>query len=147
MSRPSKLPTGSELITGLALGKWKNHKEIAEEFQVTISAVSHRLAPFMEPKLSFSELMPWRVARKHQTSSIVRNLRLHLRAKLRPHTLSAKDETSHQQWIDSLQDRLASYDPVVGWSYVERLPMHENFVAVMPDDNSLAPEIIDLYRM
>ncbi|WP_030372907.1 helix-turn-helix domain-containing protein [Streptomyces rimosus] len=146
--RPSTLPTASEIFRLLAKGTYKTQKEIADAYGVSESAVSHALAPYKEGKIDYRAIMPWDVLPKHLSNPRpARALRLHLRAQLEYHTLTAEEEAEHESWIASLKSRTLHYDQSGGWVYVTRIPEHGDLVVLLPKDVELPAETVDLYRM
>ncbi|MFE7313798.1 hypothetical protein ACFU7T_11925 [Streptomyces sp. NPDC057555] len=127
----------------LAKRKYKNQKEIAAAYGVSEAAVSQRLGNYREGKIDYRLLMPWETLSKHRTGRPARSLRLHLRARLRPHTLTAEEAREHEQWLTDLETKVVDYTIESGWRYIDRQPAHEDLVAVLPDDVEL-PTVTDL---
>ncbi|MFF4223204.1 hypothetical protein ACFYZH_10100 [Streptomyces abikoensis] len=148
MARPHTIPEGRELFLALARGDFKNQKEIAEHYGVKESSVSEKLSPFKEPPIRYRALLPWSVLDKDwRNPRPARSLRLHLKSRMADHTLTSEEEATHSEWIDGLKRKTLTYSQEDGWKYVERKPEHEDFVAVLPQNNDLAPETIELYRI
>ena len=148
LGRPRKLPSASELFRLLATGKYKSQREIATAYGVSESAVSHALSPLKEDKIDFRSLLLWDVRPEHMSNPRqARALRLHLRAKVENHTLSAKEEAEHEKWLTSLKGLTLDYSRDVGWVYLSRTPEHGDYVARIPEGIGIPREKIDLYRM
>ncbi|GGP72176.1 hypothetical protein GCM10010278_57800 [Streptomyces melanogenes] len=147
IGRPPELPTPAEIFKLLARGDFKNQKEVAAHYKVTEAAVSLRLAPFKDSKIDFQALMPWKVASKHRSGRPGRALRLHLRARRENHTLTETEAQQHAAWLTRMKRQVVTYSQVDGWAYVERKPEHGDLLIVLPADQSIPPEIVDLYRM
>lgn len=142
----TKLPSDSVMIKNFHLGV--TDKELAEQYEVTIQAVSKRMVKLGLRRKPIAERVSaginarWgriethRYGKSHHKAWPGKMLRAYLRSRLGDEQLRRYQVEEASAWVGSMADRVLGYNPDVpeGWYYRPREPRDGRLVVDWPTE-------------